>query len=180
MNGNASVVNRTVPEGRERVEAAREGSSDAWRELFDEHHPRLYRYFRSRVESAEVADDLTSETFLDAVKGIGGFRWRNRPFGAWLFAIARNRLRMHYRSRRKSGELDSDEPGAIRDEFVVVEIRDAMARLQPDYREALEYRYLLGLSGEESAAVMDRSHGSFRALLLRAKRAFRSEYGLRE
>lgn len=179
MNG-TSVADGTLPANRERVEAARDGSSEAWRELFDEHHPRVFRFFRSRVDSAEVAEDLTSETFLDAVKGIGGFRWRNRPFGAWLFAIARNRLRMHYRSRRDTGELATEEPGPIRDEYLNVEVRDALARLQSDYREALEYRYLLGLSGQEAAAAMGRSHGSFRALLLRATKAFRREYGLGE
>ena len=179
MNG-LSVADGTLPANRERVEAARDGSSEAWRELFDEHHPRLYRFFRSRVESAETAEDLASETFLDALKGIGGFRWRNRPFGAWLFAIARNRLRMHYRSRRESGDLGAVEPGSIRNEYLTVEVDDVLSRLLSDYRQALEYRYLLGLSGQESAAAMGRSHGSFRALLLRAAKAFRAEYGLRE
>jgi DNA-directed RNA polymerase specialized sigma24 family protein len=56
-----------------------------------------------------------------------------------------------------------------------VEIRDILERLIPDHRAALELRFFLGLSGIEAAAVMERSHGSFRSLLLRAVRAFRRE-----
>ena len=54
-----------------------------------------------------------------------------------------------------------------------MEVRDLLARLSPDYRLALELRFIVGLSGEEAAAVMGRSHGSFRTLLHRAVRAFR-------
>ncbi|MCH7555197.1 MAG: hypothetical protein IIC08_04290, partial [Proteobacteria bacterium] len=77
---------------RETVEAARAGSEAAWQELFDAHYPRLFRYFRSRVPSHETAEDLASETFTEAFRSISRFRWRNRPFEAWMFGIARNRL----------------------------------------------------------------------------------------
>ncbi len=83
---------------------------------------------------------------------------------------------MHYRSRREHDELP-DEIGQVRDERIDVEIRDALEHLEPDHRAAIEYRYLLGLSGEEAAAAMGRSHGAFRALLHRATAAFKQEYG---
>ena len=83
---------------------------------------------------------------------------------------------MHYRSRREHEELP-EELGQVRDEYLEVEIRDALENLEPDHRAAIEYRYVLGLSGEEAAAAMGRSHGAFRALLHRATTAFKSEYG---
>ena len=158
------------------VDDAREGDESAWRELFDEHYPKLLRFFRSRVASSAIAEDLAAETFADGYRGINKFQWRERPFGAWLFGIARNRLRMHYRARREHEELP-DDVGQIRDEYLDVEIRDALEHLEPDHRAAIEYRYVLGLSGEEAAAAMGRSHGAFRALLHRATTAFKSEYG---
>ena len=164
------------PDARRAVEAARGGDESAWRELFDEHYPKLLRFFRSRVSSTAIAEDLAAETFADAYRGIDKFQWRERPFGAWIYGIARNRLRMHYRSSREHDELP-DEIGQVRDEYVDVEIRDALEHLEPDHRAAIEYRYLLGLSGEEAAAAMGRSHGAFRALLHRATTAFKQEYG---
>jgi RNA polymerase sigma-70 factor (ECF subfamily) len=168
--------NESERASRDAVERARAGDESAWREIFDEHYPRLFGFFRTRVENEATAEDLAAETFAEAVKGLGRFQWRNRPFGAWLFGIARNRLRMHYRARKTHAELP-EEIGYARDEYVEVDVRDALDRLDPDHRIAIELRYLLGLSGEEAAAVMNRSHGAFRALLHRATAAFKREYG---
>jgi len=162
---------------RDRVERARGGDQEAWTALFDEHYPRLIRYFRSRVTPSSAAEDLAAETFVEAYRSIDRFQWRERPFGAWLFGIARNRLLMHYRreGRRRDVQLPVSH---ARDEFLGIELRDALDRLPADYRQALEFRYLIGLSGEEAAAAMAKSHGAYRALLMRATRAFRAEYGL--
>lgn len=158
------------------VEAARAGDQRAWEVLFAEHYPRLFRFLRSRVESPETAEDIASEVFIEAYRSLPRFRWRGRPFEAWMFGIARNRLLMHYRSRRQEGALPEDIHH-VRDEFVSVDVRDALDRLPLDYRQAIELKHVLGLSGEEAAAAMGRSHGAFRALLLRATRAFREAYG---
>jgi len=174
--GERMAVNRVDPHARQTVERARAGDEAAWRELFDEHYPRLFKFFRSRVDSDATAEDLAAETFTEAVRGLPRFRWRDRPFGAWLFGIARNRLRMHYRSRRVHAELP-EEIGYARDDYLEIDIRDALERIEPDHRLAIELRYLLGLSGEEAAAAMGRSHGAFRALLHRATAAFKREYG---
>ncbi len=160
----------------ETVDAAQAQSQEAWRQLFDDHYPKLLRYFRSRVTFAETAEDLASETFVEAYRSIGRFRWRNRPFEAWMFGIARNRLLTHYR-QQKPATAELQDVEHIRDDYLEVEIRDVLERLPVDYRAAIEYRYVLGLSGEEAAAAMGRSHGAFRALLRRATRAFRTEYG---
>ena len=171
-----SVAESVDQDARRVVERARSGDESAWRELFDEYYPRLFKFFRSRVDSEATAEDLAAETFTEAVRGLGRFQWRNRPFGAWLFGIARNRLKMHYRARRVHAELP-DEIGYARDEYVEIDIRDALERLESDHRTAIELRYLLGLSGQEAAAAMGRSHGAFRALLHRATAAFKREYG---
>jgi RNA polymerase sigma-70 factor, ECF subfamily len=174
VNGFA-VTQATQPAEERTVEAARAGHAEAWEELFDAHYPKLYRYFRSRLGSPESAEDLAAEVFVEAYRSLGRFRWRNRPFEAWLFGIARHRLLMHYRSRRPAEVLD-ESAGHVRDEYLSVEIQDVLERLPSDYREAIEYRYVLGLSGEEAAAAMGRSHGAFRTLLSRATRAFKQEY----
>jgi RNA polymerase sigma factor (sigma-70 family) len=174
MNGYAVArVERQVEERT--VEAARSGEASAWHELFDAHYQKLYRYFRSRLQSAEDAEDLAAEVFAEAYRSLGTFRWRSRPFESWLFGIARHRLLMYYRGRRPTQEIP-ESIGHVRDEYLGVEIQDVLERLPADYREAIELRYALGLSGIEAAAAMGRSHGSFRTLLSRASEAFRNEY----
>ena len=154
------------------VEAARAGDESAWAAIFDHHYDRMFRFFRSRVATVEQAEDLASNVFLEAFRSISRFKWQGKPFEAWLFGIARNQLASYYRSKppdQVQTELHT------RDEFLEVEVRDILERLRPDHRTALELRFIVGLSGVEAAASMERSHGSFRSLLLRAVRAFRTE-----
>ncbi len=165
----------TPDRGREHVEAARAGSGRAWQELFEVHYPKLIRYFRVRVPERETAEDLAAETFVEAFRSLDCFEWRGKPFEAWLFGIARHRLLMHVRSRRTHSAL-SEVDASPTDEFLAVDVRDALGRLPAEYQEAIQLRYVVGLSGDEAAAAMGRSHGAFRALMHRATRAFKREY----
>ena len=131
---------------RDVVAAACDQQEWAWRQLFDVLYPQMFRFFRSRVESAEAAEDLAAEVFVEAFRSRSRFRWRGRPFEAWLFGIARNRLKMHYRSRRETQELVGDVEH-VQNEYLGVEIADVLDRLPPDYRAAIEYRYVLGPNG---------------------------------
>jgi len=158
------------------VEAARAGDEHAWREIFDACYQRLYRFFRARVSSEETAEDLASAVFLEAFRSIQRFEWRERPFEAWLFGIARHQLAGHYRSESRLPQLD--EAPAVNDSYLSIEIADVLGRLRPDHRQALELRYVLGLTGEEAAAAMGRSHNAFRQLLYRAVQAFQREDAL--
>ena len=165
---------------RQRVASAQSGDQRAWRELFDEYYPRLYSFMRVRVNDDATAEDLAAEAFVDAFRGLPRFRWRNRPFGAWLFKVARNRLRMHYRALSSRGvpvAIEADQVASARDETLTVDVRDALERLPVKQREAIELRYLVGLSGAEAAAAMGMSHGAFRQLLHRASREFKGQYG---
>jgi len=157
------------------VEAAQRGDEAAWGVLFDQHYPRLYRFFYARLASPQQAEDLASDVFLEAFRSSDKFQWQGKPFEAWLFGIAKHVLASYYRSRRVEDELDLETEAAVRDEYIAVEIRNILDQLSPEYRTALELRFMLGLSGEEAAEVMGRSHGAFRSLLFRAVRAFRDE-----
>lgn len=167
-----SAASGCSPE-EELVRRAASGEDEAWRGIFDAHYPKLYRFFRARVAGHEQAEDLASQVFMDAFRSIGNFKWEGAPFGAWLFSIARRALASHYRGRPR--ELPVEVCEHTRDEYLAVEVRDILDRLPGDYREALELRYVMGLSGEEAAGAMGRTHGAFRALLLRASRAYRAE-----
>ena len=154
------------------VDAARAGCEQAWCDIYLAQQPRLIRYFAARVPTEQEAEDLTANVFLQAFRGIGQFRWRGRAFEAWLSGIARHELASFYREREREAAVPEASPG---DAFLAVEIADILSRLSLDHREAIELRWMKGLSGAEAAAVMGRSHGAFRSLLLRAARAFQHE-----
>jgi RNA polymerase sigma-70 factor (ECF subfamily) len=124
---------------RRRIASAQAGD-EAWRALFDEHYPKLYAFMRRRVGDRETAEDLAAETFVDAFRGLPRFRWRGKPFGAWLFTVARNRLRMHYRGRAPESIELTERHSVANDEALAVTVNDALSRLSAEYREALELR----------------------------------------
>src|SRR5688572_14064950 len=61
---------------RDLVDEARGGDGDAFGQLYDRYVDGVYRYVYYRVGSAQLAEDLVSETFLRALRRIGEFRWQ--------------------------------------------------------------------------------------------------------
>jgi RNA polymerase sigma factor (sigma-70 family) len=68
--------------------------------FYERYEERMLRYFMARVGDAEVAADLTAETFAAALGGAHRYRPRKGPAAAWLFGIARNTLAMSRRRGR--------------------------------------------------------------------------------
>ncbi len=73
------------------VRLSQQGDAEAFGQLYDRYVDGVYRFCYHRVSSVSLAEDLTSETFFRALRGIGAFRWQGRDFGAWLTTIARTR-----------------------------------------------------------------------------------------
>jgi len=157
------------------VVAAQRGEEAAWGTIFDLHYGRLYRFFRARLASPQQAEDLASDVFLEALRSVHNFQWQGKPFEAWLFGIARHVLASHYRSQHPPTTDAIENEPVVRNEFIAIEVRDILQRLPAEFQGALELRFIIGLTGLESAAVMGRSHGAFRSLLFRAVRAFKEE-----
>lgn len=174
---------RPSDEVRGLVDEARGGDGDAFGQLYDRYVDSVYRYIYFRVGSAQMAEDLVSETFLRALRRIGEFRWQGSDFGAWLTTIARNLVTDHFKSSRYRLEvptaelLDLTEATTPAAETVVLDreatgrLLDAVRHLPSDQQECVVLRFLQGLSVAETAAVMRRGEGAVKALQYRATRA---------
>ena len=165
------------------VERAQAGDGGAFGELYDRYVGLVYRYVRYRVGDEALAEDLTSETFLRALRRIGSFRWQGRDVGAWLVTIARNLLADHYKSGRYRLEISTDDlldaagdsatPGPeleVLDRLDAAVLLDAVKRLGPEQQECVALRFLEGLSVAETARSMGRNEGAVKALQYRAVR----------
>src|SRR6478609_5654109 len=94
---------------RRLVLRAKTGDADAFGTLYDRYLDLVYRYIYFRVGSHPLAEDLTSETFLRALRRIADFTWQGRDFGAWLVTIARNLITDHFKSGRYRLEVSTAE-----------------------------------------------------------------------
>jgi RNA polymerase sigma-70 factor (ECF subfamily) len=181
-------VEHAAPEGESAVtfglvERAQSGDAEAFGLLYDRYVDQVYRYIAYRVASAAVAEDLTSETFLRALRRIGSFTWQGRDVGAWFTTIARNLVADHYKSGRYRLELTTEDvtdsgtaPTIEGPERAVLEgmtnkvLLEAVKKLNAEQQECIVLRFLQGMSVSETAQVMGKNDGAVKALQYRAIR----------
>ncbi|WP_434093929.1 sigma-70 family RNA polymerase sigma factor [Nonomuraea pusilla] len=162
---------------------AKNGCTESFGTLYDRYVDLVYRYIYFRVGSHPLAEDLTSETFLRALRRISDYTWQGRDFGAWLVTIARNLVTDHFKSGRYRLEVPTGEvidvplEGSHIPENAVVTaiINDRVLRavrdLNPEQQECVVLRFLHGLSLAETALIMGKKSGAIKALQFRAIRA---------
>ena len=168
------------------VQRAQGGDAEAFGELYDRYVDQVYRYIVYRVPNTQLAEDLTSETFLRALRRIGSFTWQGRDVGAWFVTIARNLIADHYKSGRYRLELTSDDVSTVGGAQQVTaagpegEVLEAMQnevllaavkQLGAEQQECIVLRFLQGLSVAETAQIMGKNEGAIKALQYRAIRA---------
>lgn len=168
------------------VERAQQGDTEAFGLIYDRYVDTVFRFIYFRVGNRPLAEDLTSDTFLRALKRISSFTWQGRDLGAWLVTIARNLVADHFKSGRYRLEvttgdvLDADREdrgpegspeSAVVDHITNVALLTAVKQLNPEQQECIVLRFLQGFSVAETAQAMGKNEGAIKALQYRAVRA---------
>lgn len=156
-------------EERELIRQAQRGGREAMEALIGGYYPVVFAYFYKNTGLYHQSKDLTQEVFIKMVSGLSGYKPR-APFKSWLFAIASNHLKNHYRtaSRRPDpAELTEDLPldgCEISRAELRLDLRAALEKLPPEQREAVVLRFYhdfttreIGeITGAKEAAVKSR------------------------
>lgn len=128
--------------------------------FYRRYEERLLRYFMRRVGDAEVAADLTAETFAAALASLGRFRPRKGPAAAWLFGIARNTLamsrrrgRVEARARQRLGlpAIELTDELVERVEALSGPALELVEQLPPEQQQAVRARVIDGRDYDEIA-----------------------------
>jgi len=77
------------------IRRAKRGDPAAFAEIYDRHHPAIYRYILFQVGDGATAEDLAGEVFVRLVEKIDRVAYRGRPLLAWLYTIASNLVADH-------------------------------------------------------------------------------------
>lgn len=144
--------------------------------LFEQHHLVIFRYFWRMTSRREIAEDLTQDVFVRAVRGLAGYEPRNRD-RAWLFQIARRLLLDHRRTARRRGtaaELTDRDAAAPPVQQLSLAIDEALDRLSEVDREVFVLREVAGLGYEEIATVCGLTPAAVRSRICRARAALRT------
>jgi RNA polymerase sigma-70 factor, ECF subfamily len=152
--------------------------------LYDRYFERIYRFVYSRVRERCLAEDITEEVFLSALKNIAKYRFTGACFSAWLYKIACNATVSHYRRTKSEVALESASYLADRTDGVLEEVvrRDrsrriweAIDRLPAKQREAMGLKFSADLSHDDVARMMGKSPAAVKLLIYRAVQRLRCE-----
>ena len=93
-------------------------------ELFHRYYKDVYTYLYSLCRDASLAEDLTSEVFLEVIRSVGGFR-READIKTWLFSIARHRWYGYLRKKKRQPHTENI------DDYLSLGVRDVHSYEEP-------------------------------------------------
>jgi RNA polymerase sigma-70 factor (ECF subfamily) len=170
-------------EEEERLVARAKEDPECFGALYDRYFPQIYRYVASRVRSREVAEDITSEVFFKALRGLARYRSTGHPFSSWLYQIAVNAITDHYRSQRHPEDSLDEVPDPVDsapavDEEVALrlsaqEVWTEIEELPEQQRIAMTLKYGEDLKLAEIGQIMGKSEGAVKLLVFRGTATLR-------
>jgi RNA polymerase sigma-70 factor, ECF subfamily len=172
-----------------------DSAEESFEELFARYERKIFNLILRLVGDYDDAADLTSETFVQALRGLPNFRRQSHPY-TWLYRIAVNLCKNHFRRKAHRAKVhafsldQSQDPGGeemrpeledLRQEpghrLEVTElqrqVQTAIAALPPDLRLAVILRDSQGLSYQEMTEVLECSLEAVKSRLFRARASLR-------
>jgi RNA polymerase sigma-70 factor, ECF subfamily len=157
------------------IAAVTTGDDDAFIALYRRRRDDVYRFAFAMTKSRTFAQDATQEVFLRVLEHAAGYDARKGPVRAWLLGLARHVVIDRLRAERRWSVEGAEEAAACENEQGVltqqrlVRLRDAIARLPLEYREALVLCELHELSYAECAEALECPVGTVRSRLHRGR-----------
>ena len=152
--------------------------------IYDRYIDKIYRFIFLKVSSQEIAQDLTSETFLKGWESFkNGTKIENPQ--AYLYKTARNLVIDFYREKGKVQIVSADnplipDPAPNLEEKAMLssdldQIRQALTELNDDYQNVIIWYYLDDLSISEISQMLGRTDDATRVLLHRALKTLKEK-----
>lgn len=145
-------------------------------------HRDMYRYAAWLCRDPAIAEDVVQEALLRAWKSLDGLR-DDAAAKQWVLTIVR-RENARYFERKRLETVDIDNLTASQAAMLAEssdsdldDVRQAIYRLEDDYREPLVLQVLMGHSTKEIAALMDIKPGAVLTRLHRARNKLKDEIG---
>lgn len=154
------------------IRSAVHGDRNAFGALVRLYQGDVWRMSFHLVRDETLADDITQDAFVRAYRFLSRYRGDSK-FSTWLFSIARNcaldELRRATRRRKVAERLDAQRVPERSDPSVVLEVREAMAKLPADLREPVVLIDICGLSYKEACEVLKLPEGTVKSRVHRGR-----------
>ena len=154
-------------------------------QVYKEHAQTVYRYLLSITRDAHLSEELTQETFYQAVKSIGKYD-SSCKMSTWLCSIAKNVLRTYQRKHPIMDEMIEQIPLKDQTEDVVlanmskVNIFKKLQKMEGETKDVIYFRLFGDLSFKEIGEILGRTENWARVTYYRGKEKLRKELELDE
>ena len=165
---------------------AANGNAAAFDEIYSRHRSFVYSIALRMTGNPADAEDLTQESFVSVFRRVSSFRG-DASFTTWLYRLATNQVKMHFRYRSARPEMQtsdgqSPEPWFAaahrndpREQFIDrLAIEEAMLRLAPGYRSAFILHDVEGYKHDEAARLSGHTVGTSKSQLHKARATLRT------
>jgi len=152
--------------------------TEQFSQIYDQYIEKIYRFVYLKVNSQEVAQDITSKVFI---KGWEAFNKQGADIknpSAFLYQIAKNSVIDHYRAKGRTNIVSTDAVAELADAGKTIEnkailnadvdmVKTAIQKLKKDYQDVLIWHYLDDMPIGQIAEMIDKKEGTVRVMLHR-------------
>jgi RNA polymerase sigma-70 factor (ECF subfamily) len=161
------------------IARVQQGDQEAFSQVYDEFAERIYKFISFKISDREQAEDLLQEVFVKVWHGCPKLKLEDLNFTAWLYTVAGNTVKDHYRKVYRRPQTVSLDPAmditASEDSSRLASsaldrtaVQAALEMLPDNYKQVLELRFIQEFSIEETAKAMQKNSVSVRVLQHRA------------
>lgn len=155
-------------------------------QIYDQCVDKIYRFIYIKVNSKEMAEDLTAETFTKSWRAFEASYNNGEPIRnpqSFCYRTARNLVTDYYRSRAKASFVSLDSVQLVDTNIGIEEkaiinadiemVMKGIANLKDDYQDVIIWRYLDEMSITEISELLDKSEEATRVMIHRALKSLR-------
>lgn len=168
------------------------GNKEAFSYIFDKYHKKIYRFILFKISTPELAEDLTSQVFLQVWEHILN-KNKIKQLQAFIYQVARNKVIDYYRNKekeelplifsdnyltdQKSDQIKFDGEVSLNKTLDNQSLIKVINQLKGNYREVIVLRFVEELSIKEIAKILNKSKVNIRVLIHRALKELKDLLG---
>lgn len=164
--------------------SCQQGHLGAFESLYNSYVKQVYRFIYFKTHQKEMAEDLTSITFMKALQKINTLDTSKASFKTWLYHIARNTVIDHYRSYQKNNDLEDawelgDEENireSVDFKMKMESVKKYLEQLKPEQRDIVLLRVWSGCSFQEIAHIMGKTEAACKMNFKRVIEKLRDDF----
>ncbi len=157
------------------VKKAKKGDTQAFAQLYEKVYVKLYRFARYTLKNEQDAEDVVSETVMEAFEAIGKLK-KEESFESWILRILSNKckrkMREYYQKKVTYSEeqLDLTEETQVQGERILenLEVQRAFMKLDDEERMILGMHVFFGYKTREIAQMLQMNENTVRSKESRA------------